>query len=312
MADVAFAFDDVRQIAQAERDRRRRNSVRVLGEQSESSRRHRCRQFHFLFDRTRRIAEKRDLDLLAGLSARGNDSGRPREGAQVQPILTGTISAVSALTHLHIVGAIGRDDDRAAGILTEQRRIVGRGQLETLAIEYGEIGVEHRRPQTHGLDLGTDALTFFRLEGVVVNVLVVRSAVNGDVQRDFLRRGEVVIRLFLIDDRKGTNPESAQFTDSARGAHTSQVFAESSIRGHLQRYLELIVIDDFEFRDGDAGLIEEEFLRIAQARAIEQKDGVGPALHSAWRNAVQHRRCAEKICTTETQRTQRKNNGSHE
>src|SRR5207249_9885387 len=49
----------------------------------------------------------------------------------------------------------------------------------------------------------------------------------------------------------------------------------------------LAVIDDFQFRDADAGIIKQDFFGIGQPGAVKEKHHVGAALPAAWRDAAQ-------------------------
>ena len=61
-----------------------------------------------------------------------------------------------------------------------------------------------------------DALALLRLESEVVDVLVVDDALNGDIERNFLRGGKIAIGLLLSDDRQSADPKGLQLRDPRR------------------------------------------------------------------------------------------------
>ena len=173
---------------------------------------------------------KRDFDFLAELAAGRHDGHRPRERADVQPVLAGAVAAVGALAHLDDVGAVGGDDDRRSGVLAEHRASSQVGQLESLAVQDGDVRVEQRAAEAHALDLGGQALALLALDGEVIHVLVIDDALDGDVERDLLRGGEVAVRLLLVHDRQRADAEGAQLRDAGGGADADGVFAEPAVR----------------------------------------------------------------------------------
>ena len=143
---LAFAaLDDVADAADPELDPRRVDAVGRLAVDAEE-RVAGGRQLDLLLDLAGRVAEEPDLDLLAGLAAGRHDRRRPRERADVQPVLARPVPAVARLPDLHDVLAVRRDHDRAPAVLAGQRGVVADGQLEPLRVEDGDVRVEERGP----------------------------------------------------------------------------------------------------------------------------------------------------------------------
>ena len=163
--------------------------------------------------------------------------------------------------------------------------------------------------EAHALDLGRQTLALLALDGEVIDVLVIDDAVDRDVERNLLRSGEVAVRLLLLDDRQGADPEGAQLRDAAGGADADGVLAEPAVGGDLDRGLDLVVVDDFQLRDAEAGRVEENFLGVGQPGAVEGENGVGPALRAArlrCRQATGEAR--SRSCTAENAESTEKNN----
>jgi len=54
--------------------------------------------------------------------------------------------------------------------------------------------------------------------------------------------------------------------------------------------LQLRVVDDFQLLDDDAGIVDEDFLGVGEAAAIERDDGLGAALGTPRLDDAERRR----------------------
>ncbi len=135
-----------------------------------------------------------------------------------------------------------------------------------------------RDPQPHALDLDGDPLSLLGLDHVVVDVLVVGHAGDGHVHRDRLRRGEVVVRLDLVDLLECPDAEGPQLADAGRRADAEVVQAQWRVGGDLELRLDAVVVDLRERNGRDAGLVEEDLLGVAQPGAGEGDLDLGAAL----------------------------------
>jgi hypothetical protein len=215
----------------------------------------------------------------------------------VEPVLARPVPLVRRLADHDRVRPVRRGDDREAPVLLVERRVIRGRQLEALTVQDGDVWVEERGAEAHPLDLDADALALFGLDRVVVHVLVVRDAVDGHVERDLLRGGEVAVRLLLLDHRQGPDPERAQFGDAGGGTDAQGVLAEPRVRGDLDRRLHLRVVDDLKLGDGEARRVEDDFLGVLQIVPAEDERGIRPPLRPARLNGAQRRRGGEQLAT---------------
>src|SRR5262249_14527023 len=229
-------------------------------------------QLDLLLDLAGRIAEKADLDLLTRLATGRHDGQRPREGADVQAVHAGAVTAIGAVAHLYDIGTVCGGDDGADAILLIQRRIIGGRQLEALAVENGDVGIEEGDAQPHRLDLDGQPLSLLQLDGVVIDVLGIDDTLDSHVERNLLGLVELAVGLLLSDGRQRPDPDGAQLADATLGPQPYRVFARKTVLGDLDGRLDLAVVDDLELRDAEAGRVEEDFLSVGQPSAVEGED----------------------------------------
>jgi hypothetical protein len=128
--------------------------------------------------------------------------------------------------------------------------------------------------------------------------------VDGAVEWDRLRLGELVVRLNFLHHRQGTDPNRLEVADAAGGPDTKSVFAKFAISRNLDGRLDQVVFG-VELRDLKAGRITHDLRGVGQAGAAEAQDDLGAALPATRVNGGQYRGRSKRERTTEAQRTQR-------
>ena len=279
---VVWSLQHVRQIDQPELEPGRVDAVNRLAVESPVGIVHRGGKFYLLLDGAGRIAEEGDFEFFVGLATSGNDGRGPGEVADVQAILAGTIATVSTLANLDDVLAVGRCHDRTTAVLADERRVVAGREFEPLRIEDGHVRVEDRHAEPHAFDFDREPLALLAIDDEVILILVIDDAVDRGVECDRLRECEVAVRFLLVDAGKRPDPEGAEFRDAGGSANAEGVFAEPAFRRNRERDLHLGIVDDFELLDGDARIVDQDFLSIRESSAVEGDDGLSAALSPAW------------------------------
>ena len=247
------------------------------------------RQLELLLERPGSVAQESHLDLLPHLSAGRINGCRTREDAHVEAISATAVTAISGLTNLDDVTTVGGSHGRDHRILEDQRRVISAGQLESLGVKDGDIGIKQRRCQPHPFDLGGDPLALLGLDDVIVDVLAVHHSGDSDVQRNRLRCRKIAVGFLLGGRSKGTDPEGLVFTDTTGCPHLGHMLPQSAVGQHLDGRLDLAG-SRLELHDFETGAVEEDLLGVLQPSATEDHLVLDPALNPAGVDPTKRRR----------------------
>ena len=190
--------------------------------------------------------------------------------------------------HDEILALFGRNDRRNAILKTERGILRPGKQLATLAQDR-DVGIEDAAPETHRFDLGGQALPFGGGDNEVIQIVGGDGAVDRGVERNLLRLGGVGVRLKLRDVRERAHPERADFGNAGGGAQTHLMFAETAVGGERERGFDP-VRRRLHRQHGDAGCVENDFLRVVETLAGEAHFEFCPALPSDGKDVSQARR----------------------
>ena len=141
------------------------------------------------------IPEQTHIERFAGSPSGRNHAYGSGEVPYVEAISAVGVAGIRTLADLHEVSSIFGDDDGDKRILTQEGRIIAGGKLETRFVGDRHKGIEQEIAQTHAFDLGGDALALGRLENVVIDILIIRHAVDGGINRYRLRLGQRIVGL---------------------------------------------------------------------------------------------------------------------
>jgi hypothetical protein len=224
----------------------------------------------------------------------------------------GARAGEGAVAHLDDVFSVFRHNQRGDAVLPDEGVVVAGTQFEPRGVHDRHVGVEQRRAQANRLDLDVDAVSLFRLHDEVIDVFTADVAVDRDVQRDRLRRGEFAVGFLLIDLGEGADEKRAQFGQPGGGTQTHAVAAQFGFRRDLEFRLDRRRILDLELGDLDPAFVEQKFLRVFQAGARQGDVDFGAALPSARNNGTERRRSGrqprrrqrERECQTERNETE--------
>ena len=196
----------------------------------------------------------------------------------MQAVETAGVSRISAFTNLNdVLSILWRDDGREA-VAPDQGRVVADTQLEPLGVHDRHVGIELADPQPQPLDLDRDPVTFLGCDDKVIDVFVVGDAVDRHVHRDRLGGREVIVGLGLVDFFQGAHAERSQLADPGRRPDPDVMQSQDTVRSDLDFGPNTIVVELLETDGGDACLVVDDFLGIAQTRAGERDFELGPAL----------------------------------
>ena len=194
--------------------------------------------------------------------------------------------AVASLAHLDGVGAVLRHHGAGVAVLNKELGIVRTREDEAFGIEDFNVRIIKPAAQSHAFDFGGESLTFFGVDRVNLLRFIGNRAGHGAVERQFLMR-LTSCRTGTGHHGEGPHIKGLQLGDTALGAHAHRVFAERTIRGHLDRGLHAVGGGRLQLHDLEAFLIKENLLSVIQAAAIEGEHHLLAHLHTSRGNAAQ-------------------------
>jgi len=210
------------------------------------------------------VADPADGHRLADLAPRGDGRRRPGEIPDVEPVEAVGVARVGALAGGDDVRAILGRDYRDEPVLPDEGRVVAGRQLEPPSIQDRHVRVEERQPQPDPLDLRRDPLPLPRPDRIIIDVLPVGDAVDGDVHGDRLGAREVAVRLRLGHLLQRADAERPEFGDPGGRAKPEVVQPERGVGVDPEGRGDHAILARLDPGGRDPGPVEQDLAGVGQ------------------------------------------------